>query len=48
MADQPDKEPEVYKLVCKTCGKVIASLSKSQAQSNMRIHMMTHEKHDDS
>jgi len=38
------KDKEVYELKCKICGKIIKSLSENQADYNLKIHMMKHEK----
>ena len=37
-------EPKLIRLVCKKCGKIIASVSPKQAEHNMAVHLMTHRK----
>ena len=38
---EPTQEPT--KLVCKTCGKIIIGLTRSQAEYNLKSHRITHE-----
>lgn len=37
-------DPQVYKLVCEVCGKVISSLYEPQAEHNMDEHKRTQHK----
>jgi len=34
-------DTEIYELTCEKCGKVIKSLSESQADYNMKAHKIT-------
>jgi hypothetical protein len=38
-----ETEPEIVRLVCKKCSKLIIGLARGQAEHNMRVHKMTHE-----
>ncbi|MEM3414808.1 MAG: hypothetical protein QXG73_02080 [Candidatus Micrarchaeaceae archaeon] len=41
---QKPTEPQVYRLVCHKCGKIIIGLTEGQAQHNMSEHLKTHDK----
>ncbi|MEM4097315.1 MAG: hypothetical protein QXS81_01330 [Candidatus Micrarchaeaceae archaeon] len=42
--EQKPAEPQLFRLVCKKCGKIILGFTEGQVQHNMSEHLKTHDK----